>query len=91
MKNKRNKDEINRQIEGLAKMKKTLPKHSMFGDKNWEKIEAQIAILQGKATPDDYYQDESAEEFQDGDNDIWSDAERAQQWLKGDDDEDLFE
>ena len=80
---KRTKVEIDRQIEGLINMKKTLPEYSIFGDANWKKINAQIAVLEGKAKPDDYYQGEH--------NDIWSDAERAEQWLSGHENEDLFE
>jgi len=87
----RTQKEIDRQIDGLLKMKETLPEHSFFGDKNWEKIHAQVAVLQGKAKANDYYQDEHAEEYEDGDNDVWSDAERAELWLKGEENDDLFE
>lgn len=88
---KRTQAEIDRQIEGLTKMKETLPRTSFFGDDNWEKIDAQIAVLKGEATPDDYYVDEHSEDYEDGDNDVWSDAEKAENWLNGEETEDLFE
>lgn len=31
------KTEIKLQIEGLKRMKKSLPEYSSFGDKNWER------------------------------------------------------
>jgi hypothetical protein len=88
---KRTQQEIDRQIAGLGNMKKTLPEFSVFGDENWAKIDAQIAVLKGKAEPNNYYRDEHSEEYQDGDNDIWSDAEMARLWLEGIETEDLFE
>lgn len=84
-------EEINRQIEGLKKMKITLPEFSAFGDKNWEKIDAQLDVLEGKKEPNDFYEDESAEEYQDGDNDIYNAAVEAEEWMDGNSDEDLFE
>ena len=87
---KRTKEEIARQIEGLKRMKKSLPEFSAFGDKNWEKIDAQLDVLEGLKDADDFYIDETAEEFEDGDNDIYSAAEEAEEWLNGHAD-DLFE
>lgn len=88
---KRTQVEIDRQIEGLKKMKGTLPEHSVFGGNNWDSIDAMIAVLKGEKKPDYYYQDEHAEEFEESDNEIWSDAERANEWLQGNETEDLFE
>jgi hypothetical protein len=88
---KRTQDEINLQIEGLKKDKEKVPEQSMFGDKNWEKIDAMISVLEGKKKTNDYYEDESAEEFEEGDNDIFFDAERAEQWLQGHEKADLFD
>lgn len=88
---KRTEKEIARQIEGLKKMKKSLPEFSAFGDKNWETIDAQLDVLEGKKDPDDFYVDETSEEFEDGDNDIYFAAERTQEWLNGNQKEDLFE
>ena len=80
---KRTKEEIDRQITGLENMKNTLPETSMFGDKNWEKIDAQIAVLKGESESDDFHVDESSEDYRDGDNDLWSDTDRAERWLDG--------
>lgn len=88
---KRTQDEINRQIEGLKKDRTTIPETSMFGDKNWEKIDAMIAVLEGKKSPNYYYIDESEEEYEEGDNEVYFDAERAAEWLKGNETEDLFD
>jgi hypothetical protein len=88
---KRTQDEINRQIEGLKKDRKKLPQFSMFGDKNWEKIDAQISVLEGNGNPDFYYEDETAEEFEEGDNNIYHAAEEADEWLCGNRNEDLFD
>jgi hypothetical protein len=78
---KRTPDEIAAQIAGLKKEKERIPEFSSFGDKNWKKIDAQIAVLEGKRKPDFYYEDESAEEFIDGNNDVWSAACEAEDWL----------
>lgn len=91
MSTKRTEQEIKRQIEGLENEKKKLPEFSKFGDANWEKIDAQILVLKGEKKPDDYYQDENADEYEDGDNDIWSAAEEAEGWLLGHNKEDLFD
>jgi hypothetical protein len=84
-------EEINLQIEGLLKMKGRLPQVSGIGTRNWEEIDAQIAVLKGEKTPDDYWEDETAEEFTDGDNDVYHAADRAKQWKLGLETEDLFE
>lgn len=91
MKTTRTSDEIIRQINGLKKDKEIIPRKSMFGDDNWAKIDAQISVLEGKSKPDDFYIDESAEEYQDGDNDTFFAASKAEDWLKGHETEDLFD
>ena len=88
---KRKQKEIDRQIKGLKRMKKRLPEHSSFGDKNWEKIDAQLDVLEGLEDADDFYQDETADEFEDGDNDVYYAAQQAEEWLSGEHEEDLFE
>lgn len=88
---KRTKEQIDRQIEGLKKMKDWLPEFDMFGNGNWEKIDAQLDVLEDKKEPDDFYVDESAEEYQDGDNDVYFEATRAADWLDGSEKDDLFE
>lgn len=87
----RTHDEVVRQIEGLYKMKENLPEISSIGTKNWEYIDAQIDVLEGSSAPDDYYQDETGEDYQDGDNEVYFEAVKAEQWLDGECNEDLFE
>lgn len=88
---KKSQQEIKDQINGLETMKQSLPSKSFFGDDNHGKIDAQISILKGERKADYYYEDETAEEFEDGSNDIFFDAQRAEDWLKGDVEEDLFD
>ena len=90
MKN-RTPEEITRQIEGLKKMKTTIPERSHFGDENWAQIDAQLDILEDKAELDSFYNDEDSEEYEDGDNDIYFAAEEAEQWMNFEREEDLFE
>lgn len=87
---KRDAEEIKLQIEGLKKERERLPHFSMFGDDNHKLIDAQISVLEGKSHPDDYYEDESAEEYEDGDNSIYFDANDAADWLIFDKTDDLF-
>jgi hypothetical protein len=86
----RTKEEIKLQIDGLKKERATLPEKSRFGDENWRRIDAQISILEGTHDKDEFWNDESDEDYQDGDNDIYFAAEIAEMWLDGDTDENLF-
>lgn len=90
---KRTQEEILRQIEGLEKNRSYLPEFSMFGDANWQQFDAQIAVLKGEKKPDDFWSDETSEEYehQDGDNDVWAAAEEAEQWMLGLNKDDLFD
>ena len=83
--------EIQLQIEGLKKMKDNLPKFSVFGDNNHAPIDAQISVLEGKRKADYYYEDETSDEYNDGDNEVYFAAEKAEEWLNGKIKEDLFE
>jgi hypothetical protein len=38
-------DEVEKAIESLKNDRKTIPEFSMFGDPNWQQIDAQIEIL----------------------------------------------
>jgi hypothetical protein len=91
MQKKRTEEEIKRQIDGLKKMKETLPEHSIFGNNNWEAIDAQLDILEGKKEKEDFYINETSDEYEDGCNDIYFEAEKAESWLDGETNEDLFE
>lgn len=74
-------EEIDYQIQGLLNDKVNLPEYSLFGDKNWETIDAWISYLKGALTEDDF----SDEEFDEYDLEIVDD------FLWHNVDEDLFE
>jgi hypothetical protein len=88
---KRTQEEIDRQVKGLLEMKQTMPRKSFFGGDNWKVIDAQINVITGTKKPDYYYVDETQDDYRDGDNDLWSEAERAERWLNGEEKNDLFE
>ena len=85
----RTKEEIERQIEGLTKMKEWLPEYNMFGSPNHKRIDAQISILDESEKLDDI--DEGDWDQPDETNDIYRDAEEAKNWLDDKDYDDLFE
>ena len=76
--------EIARQIEGLEKMKKSLPEKTLFGDNNWGAIDAQISILDKSKTLDQFDEDEESEH-------LYSQVMEADSWLSGHSSEDLFD
>lgn len=82
----RNTEEIERQILGLQNMKNTLPKFNFFGDDNWAGIDAQVQVLKGEKTSDEFIEEDSDEE-----NEVYADALQAEHWLHGETNEDLFE
>ena len=77
----RTKEEIDRQISGLKAEKESLPEFTIFGDNNWERIDMQIDILEGKKSYSDFEHEEP---------EIETVAYQTEQWLDGEDDEDLF-
>ena len=86
----RTQKEIQRQVDGLKVERKTLPEFSFFGNKNWTTIDAVIEFLTHKTNKNHQYIDETSDEFTDGDNDEYFAVERAEDWLIGYSDEDLF-
>lgn len=81
----RTQEEIKRQIDGLEAMKEWLLEYSHFGDPNHLGIDAQIDVLKGEADVEDFLDGNENEDY------IFSEAERAETWLDGIDNEDLFE
>lgn len=77
----RTQPEIAMQIEGLENQKIKLPEINFFGDSNWEPIDTMLDVLRGYSYSD--YEDEKPE--------IETAAYDADQWLQGNNDEDLFE
>ena len=80
----RTQEEIDRQIDGLEKMKSELPEFNYFGENNHEPIDVQLAILREDAEYEDYEHDEY---------NIESAAMKAKDWLEDENgiEEDLFE
>jgi hypothetical protein len=50
-------------------------------------MEAQIRVLTERMTPakveQEYYVDESGEDYRDGDNDLWAELDRTARWMAG--------
>lgn len=87
----RTNKELNDEIAALSALKTTIPKMTMFGNNNHEKLDAQIEVLEQRMTEKQveqrFYQDESDDLYQDGDNDLWSNAGDAHRWMIGEEDE----
>jgi len=96
MSNKRTPEEILRQIDGIRAEKATLPEHSMFGDPNWESMDAMIDVVQGFKTAEDFdpitlgMEQEDDEDAHAEQSYIFNEAQRAENWLDGTENEDLF-
>lgn len=75
--------QIESEIKKLETLKPLMPHFSVFGDDNYEKIDAQITVLEEGLTEDDVY-----DRFEDQDNpdktyDLVSNARDAALWLIG--------
>jgi hypothetical protein len=84
----RTSEEIAKEVERLREIRKNTPKKSFFGDDNHAEIDAVIEALEKRMTAEEaerkLYQDESAEEFEDGDNDLYHTVCSAIRWMNGD-------
>lgn len=85
----RTEEQIDRQIDGLDAMKDWLPEYSGFGSPNWQMIDAKILIISGEMDLEDFPEGDWDE--MDEENEIYREAEEAQDWLYEEHDEDLFE
>lgn len=83
---KRTEKEIKRQVEGLKKYKEKLPEISKYGVNEWDKIDAQIAVLEDKKFVSEFWN----EKLEDRDNHVLSAAQDAEDWLFGNILHDLF-
>lgn len=79
--------QIKTELAALESLKDRIPQHSVFGDDNRAKIEAQIDVIKSGMSEKEVYKkyepDETAEEYQDSDMGILDDALYARQWLDG--------
>lgn len=87
---KRTPKQIQFQIDGLKREKKNITEHSGFGNNNWEVIDAKLDILEDKQTLQDFEDPDVADDFEDVNN-VIDGAQQAEDWLNGDNDEDLFD
>jgi hypothetical protein len=85
------KKERERELKRYRSMQPFIPKRSGFGHDNEGTVAAQIDVIENDLSEDEiedrYYVDETAEEYCEGDNDVWNEALYARQWLDGDEDE----
>jgi len=81
----RNAQEIEAEVASLNKALSA--RH--WSPKAREQIEGQVQVLQKRMDPDEvellYYVDESAEEYREGDNDLWSELDQTARWMQGED------
>lgn len=91
-KNIRTQAEIDFQIAGLKKERETIPQFSFFGDNNWDIIDAQLDILEGRKIASDFDQPQEGDELDcpEIEYEILEAVERTEDWLEGEIDEDLF-
>jgi len=82
------KNEIDNDIKALrAALKKPgkQPGGFLYNADTRKMIEAQIRVLTERMTPakveQEYYVDESGEDYRDGDNDLWAELDRTARWL----------
>lgn len=73
----RSADEIEAEITRLRELKPNVPHYTYFGDDNHAAIDAEIAVLEGKANPFDYDDEHVSMSAQDAEawRDGYSDAE----------------
>lgn len=76
----RTKDEIEAQAYELEAMKPTVRQYSHFGDDNWARIEAQIAVLRENLS-----EREIEDRYLDGG--VYDEAMLARAWMNGEDPE----
>jgi hypothetical protein len=80
--------EINNEIVAL---KNALSLKSRWNAQSREEIEAKIEVLTKRMTPAAvelrWFEDETAEEYRDGDNLLWGDLDLVARWMQGADEE----
>ena len=75
--------QINAEIKKLTDVKPRVPHYTMFGDDNWEKLEAQVKVMEERMEEDAvlaYFEDK---EHPDNTADMVSNVLEAVRWLEG--------
>lgn len=79
----RTQEEITAEIAALNSLRERVPTHTLFGEDNQARIDAQIEVLQDEMDDDEIY-DRWADVGEDPNETILSDALDALDWLNGD-------
>lgn len=73
----------------VSALKKLLEKKDRWNAEAREQMEEQSKALQSRMTLDkaerEYYVDETMDDYQDGDNDLWGEVCNAIRWMNGED------
>jgi hypothetical protein len=73
----------------IVELKKALALPDRYNAATRKILGAQIRVLTEQMTvkqvENDYYEDETDPDYQDGDNELWADADATARWLAGDD------
>jgi hypothetical protein len=80
-------DEVKTEIARLKEMKPKVRRKTAFGDDNWEKIDAQIRVLEESMDEDEIYAAWSDDNDPEHNQDLIHNALDARQWMEGDVDE----
>lgn len=75
------KEQIEAEVAKLREMAPRIRQRSSFGDDNRAKIDAQIAILSGEKTLSYFEVDETCEDFDESDSEIFFEAKAAHDWM----------
>jgi hypothetical protein len=78
-------EEISAEIARLKEMKPKVRRKTAFGDDNWEKIDAQIKVLEEGMDEDAIYDEWSDPDDPEKNIEIIHDACEAREWLEGED------
>lgn len=69
----------------IVALKKALTLTRRWSPSTRKQLEAMLQVLERRMTPEqverEWYQDESSDDYRDGDNELWAEADRASRWL----------
>lgn len=76
-------EERQAEIKKLQEMKPKIRRTTAFGDDNWEKIDAQIEVLEKQLDEEEVYGEFEDHDDPDRTSDVVSAAREAVEWLEG--------
>lgn len=86
---KRTQEEINNMKAAIARQRERLPERNVFGDNNWEKLDAMVAVLDdpllwdNDAIFDRYGGDNTADDYDERDDELANELLQIVDWLDG--------